>query len=365
MEYTYTGMFTHIIGKSIDGLFVTDSTNIRYLTGFNGVSPTEREAFTLVTAESVYLFTSALYKEAAMALVRPGILWKEIGRDNPVSQILLRLCALHHITRLGFEDVNLTVSEHRKIQDVLTDIILIPTQNKIEIQRMKKTPTEIKHIRAAASLTDRCFDYIVPLIKPGVTESEITSEISEFFREFDAENAFSPIVAFGKNTSMPHYGLSHISRAACQTNDIVLLDFGARVKGYCSDMTRMVFVGSILPERKHAYESVLRANMKAIELLKEGVRNGATLDAAAQEIIAEASLPVYPHSLGHAVGLDIHEAPRITIKKEETLYPSMAITVEPGTYTEGSFGIRIEDLIHIQNDGIDVLSHSPKTLTIV
>ncbi len=357
-------MFTHIFGKSINALFVTNPTNIRYLTGFVGVSPTEREAFALITANTVYLFTNALYKEAAMALVRPGIIWKEISRDNPISQHLFRLSRTHHITRLGFEDTNLTVAELHKIQDTLTDITLVPSQHKIEALRIKKTPAEIKHIRAAASLTDRCFDYIVPLIKPGVTESEITSEISEFFREFEAENAFSPIVAFGKNTSMPHYGMSHISHAICQINDIVLLDFGARVKGYCADMTRMVFVGNILPEWKHAYESVLRANIKAIELLKEGVRNGATLDATAQEIIAEAGLPVYPHSLGHAVGLDIHEAPRITIKKEEQLKPHMAITIEPGTYLEGSYGIRIEDLVLLTGNGIEILSRSPKEITL-
>ena len=355
----------HILGNSIDALFVTDPTNIRYLTGFIGVSPAEREAFVLITRKSVYLFTNALYKEAATTLKRPGLIWKEIGRDNPVSQLLARLCTEHRITRLGFEDTNLTVFEHKKIREVISNVQLIPLQNRVESLRIKKSASEMKHIRAAALLTDRCFSYILPLIKPGVTESEITAEISSFFREFGAENAFSPIVAFGKNTSMPHYGLSHISKTVCKKHDIVLLDFGARVSGYCADMTRMVFVGNPLPEWKHAYEAVLAANMRAIQMLNDGVRNGATLDAAAQEIIVESNLPAYPHSLGHAVGLDIHEAPRITIKKEEVLAASMAITIEPGTYIEGQFGILIEDLIHIQHNGIEILSRSPKVLTII
>lgn len=354
--------YSSIIGKSVDALFVTNPTNIRYLTGFSGVSPTEREAFALVTRETVYLFTNALYRESATALEKPGMQWKEIGRDNPVSQELARLCIQHHIPRLGFEDENLTVSEHTKIGEVLADRTLVPCRNHVETMRIKKTPSEIKHIRLAAKLTDRCFEYIRELIKPGITESYLTSEISSFFREFGAENAFSPIVAFGKNTAMPHYGMSHISKTVCQKNDIILLDFGARVSGYCADMTRMVFVGRIQPEWKHAYEAVLQANTKAIDLLKNGERNGATLDAAAQEVIAEEGFPVYPHSLGHAVGLDIHEAPRITVKKEETLMPSMAITIEPGTYIEGSYGIRIEDLILLTDNTIDILSHSPKEL---
>lgn len=357
--------FSLIIGKSADALLITDPTNIRYLTGFTGVSPTEREAFVFITREIIYLLTNALYKESASSLDKPGIRWVEIGRDNPVSQELARLCTLHHVSRLGFEDENLTVFEHAKIGEALTDCTLIPCRNNVEAIRVKKNPSEIKHIRSAAKLTDKCFEYILPLIKPGVTESQITSEITDFFGEFGAENAFSPIVAFGKNTAMPHYGLSHISKSVCKKNDIILLDFGARVNGYCADMTRMVFLGNPLPEWIHAYEVVLAANLKAIQLLKDGVRNGATLDAAAREIIAESNLPVYPHSLGHAVGLDIHEAPRITVKNEEILTDSMAITIEPGTYLEGSFGIRIEDLLYIHNSTIDILSHSPKTLTVV
>lgn len=358
-------MFADVLDTTIDALFVTNPTNIYYLTGFAGVSPTEREAFVLVTKTSLFLFTSALYKESAQKLQTPHLIWKEIHKDNPVSTQLSHICESSHIKRLGFEDTNLTVAEYTRIQDVLEHIALIPSKDRVESQRMIKQKHEIKHIRTAAHLTDRCFTYILPMIKPGVTESFIAAEITSFFREFGAENAFSPIVAFGKNTSMPHYGLSHLSKTACQTNDIVLLDFGARVNGYCADMTRMVFVGTPKPEWIEAYTAVLTANQKAIELLKNGQRNGATLDAAAQEILAEANLPVYPHSLGHAVGLDIHEAPRLTVKKEEQLKPNMAVTIEPGTYIEGSYGIRIEDLILVQKTGVETLSRSHKELTIV
>jgi len=354
-------MHTDIFGETIDALFVTNPTNIYYLTGFNGVSLTEREAFVLVTPESTFLFTNTLYKEAAIRLQKPSIVWKEITRDNPISLEILRICKSHHIKRLGFEDTNLTVAEYTKIKDILENICLIPSQNRIETMRMIKQKQEIKHIRAAAHLTDQCFTYILPMIKPGITESTIVTEISSFFREFGAENSFSPIVAFGKNTSQPHYQNLASQSVPLRSRDLVLLDFGAKVNGYCADMTRMVFVGHPLPEWKHAYEVVLAANIKAIELLKEGVRNGATLDAATLEVIAEANLPAYPHSLGHAVGLDIHEAPRLTVKKEEQLKPNMAVTIEPGTYIEGSYGIRIEDLILICDNHIEILSKSPKT----
>jgi Xaa-Pro aminopeptidase len=150
-----------------------------------------------------------------------------------------------------------------------------------------------------------------------------------------------------------------------RSGSLVLLDFGAKINGYCADMTRMLFVGKPKPEWVRAYETVLAAQQKALNLLKDGVRNGATLDAAAKEVIAESDLPPYSHSLGHCVGLDIHEGPRLSDKKEETLSPGMVFSVEPGVYIEGQYGIRIEDLVRLTSTGIEILSKSPRNLSIL
>ncbi len=346
------------IATNIDALLVTSPTNIRYLTGFVGVSPEEREAYVLQTDTTIYLFTNALYIEQAKKLSTPLELI-EISRDNPLSKELAILTKKLGITKLGFEDVNLTVAEFTKLKQELTDVDLVPTRDTIENKRMIKRDEEIKNIRQAAKITDECFDYILTLLKPSVIESDIAWEIETFFKKQNAGNAFSPIVAFGKNSSQPHYMPSQTVLAA---NDIVLLDFGARFNGYCADMTRVVFVGTPKPEWVKAYNTVLAANTKAITLLQEDNRNGATLDTVAQEIIKKEGLPTYPHTLGHGLGLDIHEAPRLSYKKDATLKAGMAITVEPGVYIEGQYGIRIEDLVLLRENGIEILSTSSKAI---
>lgn len=351
---------------SLDALLITDPSNIRYLTGFTGVSPNEREAYVLLMHGKTILFTGRLYTETARRLTRAKRLtFTEISREHPLTEALIALTNDEHISKLGFEDRHLTVAELSKLKQTLPHVKLIPTGNKIENLRMIKRADEIINIRKAAALTDECFTHVLKRIRPGVSENSLVWEIERFFREHGADNAFSPIVAFGPHTSQPHYYNAPDTQTLLQKNDIVLLDFGARVNGYCADMTRMAMTGTPKPEWITAYNAVFSANEKALSLLRDGERNGATLDAAAREVIAEANLPVYPHSLGHAAGLDIHEAPRLTVHHAETLMPYMTVTVEPGTYMEGSYGIRIEDLILIQDGAIDVLSASSKELPVL
>lgn len=347
--------------SNIDPILITNPTNIRYLTGFVGASSEEREAYCLVTDKTTYLFTNALYREQAKKLATTVKLI-EISRENPLSQELTFLTEKLNIKQLGFEEVNITVAEFTKLKQELPGVELIPTRDTIENKRMIKRHDEIDHIRHAATMTDQCFSHLLTIIKPGVTETDIAWEIETFFRTHGAGIAFSPIVAFGKNSSQPHYDPMHAQGPALGTSDLVLLDFGARVNGYCADMTRVVFIGKPKQEWVTAYQAVLAANTKAIDVLKKGTRNGATLDTAAQESIKNAGLPVYPHSLGHAVGLDIHEAPRISHKKDTLLKPNMVIAIEPGVYVEGLYGIRIEDLILLKEDGIEILSQSTKEI---
>lgn len=338
--------------KNIEGFLITNPTNIRYLTGFVGVE--ERDAYVLLTKNKTYFFTNSLYMEQAKEL--SPIL---VSREQPISTELKKLCDKLRIKKLGFEQENLTVAEYNKLAEIIT---LVPTKNRIEQLRQIKRPDEIANIKKACAITDASFDFIITKLKPGVTESEIAWEIETFLRNNHASSAFSPVVAFGKNSSQPH----HQSDATVLTNnDLILLDFGAKYNGYCADMTRVVFVGKPKLEWIRAYDTVMEAQKMALELLANGERRGATLDAAAQKIIIHAGLPPCPHKLGHSIGLDVHEAPRLNIKKNERLLPGMVFSVEPGVYIPGRYGIRIEDLVRLTDTGIEILTRSPKTIIIL
>lgn len=361
------------IPGNLDALFVTNPVNIQYISGFTGVAPLERESFLLVTRREVYLFTYPLYRETAELLViqrQSSSLGTPLrliilSKENPIQKAVSKIALLGKLKSIGYEEKNLTVYELHKLETETRGIRLTATNDCVEILRETKRADELASIRKAARLTDECLVTLIPFLRPGVTESFIVSAIESFFRNHQAENAFAPIVAFGKNTSLPHYGLSHVSQTKLAKNDIVLIDFGAKVDGYCADMTRMVFAGTPKPEWMSAYEAVLAANTKAIAMLASGERNGATLDAAAREVIAETNLPFYPHSLGHGVGLAVHERPRLTVAHAQQLTPNMAVTIEPGVYIPGAFGIRIEDLILVKKIKIDILSLSDKALLIV
>ncbi len=350
----------HNVLDRINAIFITNPTNIRYLTGFVGAAPEEREVFALCTKNQTYLFTNALYRQEAKQTKATFV---EISRENPISKELARICRERKLKKLGFEDTNLMVAEFNKLTDVLTGVRLVPTRDRVEQLRMIKRKDEIEYIRQAAKLTDQCFNFLLKKIKVGMTERNIAWEIETFFQKRDAESAFSPIVAFNKNSSQPHY--STMNNEPLSMNSLILLDFGAKVNGYSADMTRIIFIGQPDARWVSAYRAVLAANEKAVALLQSGERDGATLDAAAKEVIAEANLPPYPHSLGHAVGLDIHENPRLTVKKKVILKPNMVVTIEPAVYIEGSYGIRIEDLVLLKKNSIEILSKSPKEIITV
>ncbi len=371
---------------SLDGLLITNPTNIRYLTGFVGAAPDEREAYIVLTRSLLYLFINALYIEAArnaecrMPNVKLEII--EISREEPFAKKLAEILKRCHLAkpqgdtlqgfRLGFEETDLTVAEYHKIMHVHKNVILVQTTGRVEELRMIKREDEIKNIRMAATLTDQCFDFILEKIKPGVSENKIAWEIESFIRSRGAQLAFSPIVAFGTHTSQPHY---LTGPGLVKTPELVLLDFGAKVNGYCSDMTRVVFVGKPKDEWRRAYNTVFDAQHAALEYLHlkrvkahlpgDVRRSGANVDRIARKVIEKAGFPTYPHSLGHGVGLDIHEAPRLTINKDAELKPGMVVTVEPGIYVEGSYGIRIEDLVLLKKDGIEILSTSKKEMIIL
>lgn len=372
-----------------NSIFITNPTNIRYLIGFVGVE--RRDAYLLLLSTKAFLFVSSLYtQEAKKMQLNNSFLQKHfpkiqsldvhiLSSDNRITKQLATLCKKESIQNLQYESDDLTVSEYTSFKNALPSLTLIPIQNVIETLRMKKFPHEIASIKKAATITDKCFTYIQTKIKKGVTESQIAWDIETFFRKAGAQLSFSPIVAFGPNSALPHYATVG-QGSTLSGNEIILLDFGARVDGYCADMTRMIFVGKPKLEWIKAYDTVLKAQTTAIDLLshhfhlsinESGVKNkgievnGAEIDQICRKILEDAGLPSYPHSVGHGVGLDIHEAPRLTIHQDSVLTTDMVVTVEPATYMAGDFGIRIEDLVYLTNSGISVLSKSTKGIVVL
>lgn len=347
-------------------LFITNPTNIRYLTGFVGVE--QRDAYLLILSTKAYLFVSQLYQEETkhislknsfLARHFPNIQSLEIcilTQNNRITKQLETIAQKESIQALSFESDNLSVFEYTAFKNALQTVPLTPTTGVIETLRIQKFPSEIASITNAAKLTDECFTFIQTKIKKGVTESALAWEIETYFRKAGAQLAFSPIVAFGENTSKPHHQSSGVR---LQSSDIILVDVGAKIDGYCADMTRMIFVGKPKDEWLNAYKAVLDAQTAALTSISHN-RSGKLADQAARDVLEKTTFPIYPHSLGHGVGLDIHEAPRLTIYQDASLKPHMVVTVEPGTYTAGQFGIRIEDLVLITDSGIEVLSKSTK-----
>lgn len=346
----------------LDGLLVTTPVNILYLSGFVGVSHEEREAYLLVTPEADYLFTHALYKEQAEEKRTGRRTIVEISPDYPLSRALADTCRNKRIHTLGYEDGDLTVAEYTKLKQKLS-ATLVAAGSRVETLRMTKTLEEQRYIARAADVTDQCFKFLLHRIRPGTTEARLAWDIEGFLRARGGGLAFDPIVAVNEHSSQPHYQAR--SSNPLRKHSVILLDFGARVNGYCADMTRVVFLGTPKDIWVKAYNATLSANETALGLLRAGERNGAVLDEAASRIITDAGYASYPHALGHAVGLAIHEAPRLTVKKEEMLRSHMVVTVEPGVYVEGSYGMRIEDLVLVKDRGISVYSKSTKALTVL
>lgn len=341
-------------------LLVTNPTNIRYLTGFVGVE--KGDVSLLVIGTRRYLFTNSLLLEQAKQLAdRVTVI--EVSADTPFSKQLKSVLTKERLKRLTFEADHLTVAEYSTLKKTLTDVTLRPAKGEVEKRRMVKKTDELSAIKKAAAITDGCFKFATTRIRPGITEARLAWEIEGFLRAKAGDIAFSPIVAFGSHSSQPHY--TGRGNTPLRRGSLVLLDFGARINGYCADMTRVIFVGNPSAEWKAAYAAVLGAQAKAIALLASGERSGKMLDQAAQDVISKAGFPVYPHSLGHAVGLDIHESPRLSIRNDSTLTDGMVVTLEPAIYKEGEYGIRIEDLVLLKKGGIELLSKAPKALTIL
>jgi len=263
---------------------------------------------------------------------------------------------------MGFEDAYLTVAELRSFENRL-DVALVPFQDKINGFRGQKETWELDRMKKAQEITDRAFTEVCPRIKAGMTEKDLAAELIYCLYKNGAEGlSFDPIVVAGPNTSMPH-GVP--GDRPIEEGDFITMDFGVIYGGYCSDMTRTVALGHATEEMRTVYNTVLKAQLAGIAATKAGV-TGAAVDRAARDVIAEAGYgQFFGHGYGHSLGLEIHEAPNCNARNTQPLPVGAVCSAEPGIYLPGKFGVRIEDVVIVTEDGCEDITHSPKDLIIL
>lgn len=333
----------------VDALLVTNLTNVRYLTGFSGTN-----GQVLVTASSALFLTDPRYEARARSLVEAAEI--AIYPVDLMDLLPSRLADLS-IERLGVEAGTMTLTQRDELAR-MDGPRLIPTTEVVESLRRHKDADEIAQIEAAVDVADDAFGWVLDRLVPGVTERDLALDLEVRMRLSGADGiSFPPIVGSGPFSAHIHHSPGD---RTLEKGDLVLLDFGARVNGYCSDLTRTVMIGSAGEEELALYALVLEAQEAAIAQIGAGVE-AAYVDHRARGVISEAGhADRFGHGLGHGVGLDIHEAPTLKKVSKDVLAAGDVVTVEPGVYLPGWGGVRIEDCVVVTEGGADVLPSAPK-----
>jgi Xaa-Pro aminopeptidase len=339
----------------LDGFLVTHPVNRNYLSHFTGSS-----GYLVFSLKNTWFLTDSRYTTQARQEVKDAVL--VLQTRSPLSHIT-ELVQKGRVRRLGFEAAHVTVDLHNSLAKALPKVKLVPTTGLIEGQRIVKDPDEKAVMRRAAAIADHTFAHILGRIRPGVRERELAAEMEHAMRLEGASGpSFDTIVASGWRAALPH-GIASDKKIA--KGDLVVLDFGCIYKHYCSDMTRTVSVGRPSAEQKKVYAIVQQAQASASAWVKEG-RTCGEVDLKARDAIKAAGYGDYfGHGLGHGVGMEVHEEPRLGPKAPLSLKPGMAVTVEPGIYLPGKFGVRIEDLLLVTKTGSENLYQTTHDLIVV
>jgi Xaa-Pro aminopeptidase len=338
--------------KELDALVVTNLVNVRYLTGYTGsngvavVGPDLRLFFT-----DFRYMTQAASEVSGFEVVR--------GERDLLGDVAERLSG-----RVGFEDSNVSVRKHERLRSLVDGRAeLVPAGDPVEALRAVKEPGEVGLIREAARLADEALSAVLERGIVGRTEHDVAVELEHTMRLLGAEApSFPSIVAHGAHAALPH---AEPRKEPIGSGALVTIDWGAQVDGYCSDCTRTYATGDLPEDALAGYELVRSVQEKSVEAVRAGA-HGKEVDALGRaEIEAAGHGDHYGHGLGHGVGLEVHEGPNLSPRSKDTLVAGNVVTVEPGIYVPGEFGVRIEDLVVVTGDGCDVLSSLPKSLTVV
>lgn len=328
--------------------------NVRYLTGFTGNS-----GFLLVGPGGAGLVTDFRYREQAEDEV-PDDLPVWIHEDGWGEEVGARLRDVAGDGEVGFESDRVTVRDRHRLAEAAPEARWSGVTGLVEELRARKSEDEVDRVRRAARMGDRVLEAFLGEVEEGATEADLAAELDYRLRLEGSEGvAFDTIVAAGPRSARPH---ARPSRRPLREGDLLLVDFGARAEGYCSDMTRVFCLGSPAEWQRTLHRSVLRAQQAALEVVEPGVA-AADVDAAARESLEEDGLGEhFGHSTGHGVGLEVHESPGLSGRSEDRLREGHVVTVEPGAYLEGRGGVRIEDDVVVRPDGPEVLTRFPRDL---
>lgn len=337
---------------AIDGLLISNEHNMRYLSGFTGGT-----GYLFLTEERKVILTDFRYTIQAEAESNGYEVFEIDGSYEEAINLLIKE---ENVETLGFEGQDVLFNSYEKLKERLTLKRLVAVKDEVTILRAVKEPWELERIAQAERIGDLAFEKILDDIKPGMTELEVAALLEYYMKSNGAERlSFETIVASGVNSSMPH---AVPTNKKIENGDFLTMDFGCIYKGYCSDMTRTIVVGTASLEQKRIYQLVLDAQMAALEFMKAGYM-GCEIDNVARKLIYDAGYEgCFGHGLGHSVGLFIHENPRLSPKEQKIIQPNMTVTVEPGIYIKDFGGVRIEDLVCVTEAGAVNYTNSPKNL---
>ncbi len=346
------------MNKKLDGILknavavlITSPHNMRYFSGFSG-----GEGAVLFAFDKKFLFTDSRYIEQAESDTAGFFLTETNDYLGSACKILNE----NGCQKVLIEDNEISARDYDRISKALENCEIIFGSEKINTMRMVKTDAEIEKIRCAEEICCKAFEHILEFIKPDVCEKDIALEIEYFMKKNGADDiAFETIAISGKRTSLPH-GVPSDKRI--EKGDFVTIDFGCTFDGYCSDMTRTVVVGRANDEQKKIYNSVRTSQQIGLDYIRQGIR-GCDADKAARDYIEKSGFGQYfRHSLGHGVGLLVHELPNLSPKSEIVLEENMVVSCEPGIYVPDFGGVRIEDLVIVKKDGCENLTRATKEL---
>ncbi|HOJ09118.1 MAG TPA: Xaa-Pro peptidase family protein [Clostridiales bacterium] len=341
--------------NKIDAILITKRENYIYLSGFTGTS-----AHLVITKKDAVLVTDFRYVEQASS---QAPLFQIVRYKGDIALEINNLLKSFGVSKLGFEAADVKYNKYVEFKEKFQTIELVPLNDIVESIRIIKDNRELGYIKKAVEIADEAFNHILSYIKPGVGETEIAAEMEYFMKRQGGEGpSFQTIVASGVRSAMPH-GVA--SEKELEYGDVIVMDYGAIYNGYCSDITRTVFLGDADSKIKKVYEIVLQAQIEALNGAFKG-KTGREIDEIAREVITRSGYgDNFGHGLGHGVGLEIHEEPRFAPAGDKIMENGMVVTVEPGIYIEGFGGVRIEDMIVINDDEPLILTKASKKLTIV
>jgi Xaa-Pro aminopeptidase len=330
--------------RQLQAMIIVSVDNIRYLTGFTG-----HDSWLVILPEKPVLITDSRYTEQARGECKRCTVFERKG--GLAAAAMEFIAKFKGIRKVGLED-SAPISTLKTVEKTIKRTI-VPTGGLIEPLRAIKNDKEIEAIETAAKIAWTALRQTLPLAKAGMTEAELAAALDFNMKMLGGIPGFDTIVCFGANASRNHH---QPGEQKLQKNDTILIDFGCKYDGYTCDITRCIVVGKATPEYRKTYEAVAAAQKAAIEMVKPGACM-ANVDSECREILIKAKVPVYGHGTGHGIGLQVHEAPRVSgLAKKETFEPGQVVTIEPGSYKAGKLGIRLEDDIAVTEDGCKVLT---------